>query len=46
MHCFTPLLTSLISQALLQVALDKEASVLPGYLAHREFSSLPDNVGL
>jgi hypothetical protein len=41
MHCFTAILTSLVSQALLQAALDKESSVLHGGLLLREFSSLP-----
>jgi hypothetical protein len=34
---FTSILTSLISQALLQGALDKEASHLPSYSANHEF---------
>jgi hypothetical protein len=41
MHCFTAFLTSLIPQALLQAALDKESSVLPGWLLLSEFQSLP-----
>jgi hypothetical protein len=40
MHCITPLLTSLISQALLQAALDKESRVLHGWLLLCEFLSL------
>jgi hypothetical protein len=41
MHSFHCKLTCLTSQALLQAGLDKEASVLPGWLLLREFSKLP-----
>jgi hypothetical protein len=41
MHCFHCILTSLISQALLQAALDKEPSVFHGWLLLREFLKLP-----
>jgi hypothetical protein len=41
MHCFTAFLTSLISQALLQAALDKESSVLSSRVLLREFLNLP-----
>jgi hypothetical protein len=40
MHCFHCILTSRISQALLQAALDKEPSVLHGWLTLREFSKV------
>jgi hypothetical protein len=40
MHCNTALLTCLITQALLQAALDKEPSVLHGWLPLREFSKV------
>jgi hypothetical protein len=43
MRCFHYKLTSLISQALLQAALDNKPSVLHGWLLLREFSSLPVN---
>jgi hypothetical protein len=37
MHCITAILTSLISQALLQVVLDKEPSDFIGSVFHYEF---------
>jgi hypothetical protein len=41
MYCFTALLTCLISQALLQAALDEVAGIFTGWMLHYEFSSLP-----
>jgi hypothetical protein len=41
MHCFHCKLTSLISQALLQTALDKEERDLNGSVIQYEFSKLP-----
>jgi hypothetical protein len=43
MHCVHCKLTCLSSQALFQAALDKEASILPGWLLLREFLGLPVN---
>jgi hypothetical protein len=41
MHCFHCTLTSLISQVLLQVALDKKERDFTGWFSQYEFSSLP-----
>jgi hypothetical protein len=41
MHCITALLTSLISQALLQAALDKKERDSTGWFFQYEFSGLP-----
>jgi hypothetical protein len=41
MHCITAILTCLISQALLQAALDKKERDFTGWFFQYEFSSLP-----
>jgi hypothetical protein len=41
MHCFTAILTSRISQALLQAVLDKEERNFIGWFIQYEFPSLP-----
>jgi hypothetical protein len=41
MHCFYCILTSLISQALLQAALDKEERDFTGWFSQYEFLNLP-----
>jgi hypothetical protein len=41
MHCITVILTSLISQGLLQVVLDKEERDFTGWFFQYEFSNLP-----
>jgi hypothetical protein len=44
MHCFHCILTSLISQALLQAALDKKERDFTGWFFQYEFSNLPVSV--
>jgi hypothetical protein len=41
MYCITAILTSQISQALLQAALDKKERDFTGWMLQYEFSSLP-----